>query len=113
MFGHHSHRHDRTVLLGCHARYLQEPTSQAENMPSIQPHSHRRHRSLTGADRMFPPHKLAELSSASFFQSLDATALNDLLPELDWINLAGGDTLFRAGEPGDAMYVVIAGRFAF
>jgi predicted acylesterase/phospholipase RssA/CRP-like cAMP-binding protein len=59
---------------------------------------------------MFPPHKIDELSGASFFQSLDSTALNDLLPELDWIHLAGGDTLFRAGEPGDAMYVVIAGR---
>ena len=59
---------------------------------------------------MFSAHKIDELSGASFFQSLDSTALNDLLPELDWINLAGGDTLFRAGEPGDAMYVVIAGR---
>src|SRR6185503_6656014 len=59
---------------------------------------------------MFPAHKIDELSGASFFQSLDSTALNDLLPKLDWINLAGGDTLFRAGEPGDAMYVVIAGR---
>jgi CRP-like cAMP-binding protein len=59
---------------------------------------------------MFPPHKLAELSSAPFFQSLDSTALNDLLPALDWIQLAGGKTLFRAGDLGDAMYVVIAGR---
>ncbi|MGH7873218.1 MAG: cyclic nucleotide-binding and patatin-like phospholipase domain-containing protein [Candidatus Binatia bacterium] len=59
---------------------------------------------------MFPPDKIAGLSSASFFQNLDSTALNDLLPELDWINLAGGETLFRTGDLGDAMYVVIAGR---
>ncbi|HVO92683.1 MAG TPA: cyclic nucleotide-binding and patatin-like phospholipase domain-containing protein, partial [Terriglobales bacterium] len=59
---------------------------------------------------MFPPHKLFELSNAPILQAVDNAALEDLLPELEWVHLAGGQTLFRAGESGDSMYIVIAGR---
>ena len=59
---------------------------------------------------MFPIGRLADLSSALLFQSLDHIALESLLPNLTWVFLAGGETLFRAGDVGDSMYVVVAGR---
>ena len=33
-----------------------------------------------------------------------------LLPAIRWKQLAAGETLFREGEEGDAMYVVVSGR---
>ncbi len=33
-----------------------------------------------------------------------------LLPAIQWKQLAAGETLFREGEEGDAMYVVVSGR---
>ncbi|MGH7855644.1 MAG: cyclic nucleotide-binding and patatin-like phospholipase domain-containing protein [Candidatus Binatia bacterium] len=59
---------------------------------------------------MFPVGRLPDLSAALLFQSIDHFALADLLPNLDWVFLAGGETLFRAGDAGDSMYVVMAGR---
>jgi NTE family protein len=59
---------------------------------------------------MFPLEKLPELSSATLFQTVDRAALEDLLPSLDWVFLPGGETLFRAGDIGNSMYVVMAGR---
>lgn len=59
---------------------------------------------------MIRPPKLTEFASAPIFQGLDDKAIRDLLAELDWFQLAGGETLFREGDVGDAMYVVTAGR---
>ena len=59
---------------------------------------------------MFPLEKLPDLASASLFRTIDPAALENLLPSLEWIFLPGGETLFRAGDVGDAMYVVLAGR---
>ena len=59
---------------------------------------------------MFPVGRLPDLSAALLFQSIDPVALEDLLPNLDWVFLAGGETLFHAGDVGDSMYVVMAGR---
>lgn len=37
-------------------------------------------------------------------------AHEDIETCLEWLSLAGGETLFHSGEPGDALYVVISGR---
>ena len=59
---------------------------------------------------MFSEDKLSYLSSVRLFQSLGPAALNDLLSELDRLSLAGGETLFRTGDAGDSLYVVLSGR---
>jgi len=59
---------------------------------------------------MFPQDKLAELSATPFFAALNAATLDELLTELKLIHLPGGDILFRAGDAGDSMYVVLSGR---
>jgi len=59
---------------------------------------------------MLPEDKLAYLSSTALFQAIDSLALQKLLASLEWRFLAGGEVLFRAGDAGDAMYVVLSGR---
>src|SRR5512139_299194 len=42
---------------------------------------------------------------------VDASPVVDaLLSHLQWLQLAGGQTLMRQGDPGDAMYFVVSGR---
>jgi NTE family protein/lysophospholipid hydrolase len=59
---------------------------------------------------MLSPDKLSYLSCLELFQSIDHAGLLELLPHLDSRFLPGGETLFRAGESADAMYVVLSGR---
>jgi predicted acylesterase/phospholipase RssA/CRP-like cAMP-binding protein len=40
----------------------------------------------------------------------DPAALAMIEAEAEWIAVAGGQTLFRRGDPGDAAYIVISGR---
>ncbi|MGH7887760.1 MAG: patatin-like phospholipase family protein, partial [Candidatus Binatia bacterium] len=54
--------------------------------------------------------KLAELATTPFFAALTPSAFEDLRAELQVLNLAGGEILFRAGDVGDSMYVVLSGR---
>jgi NTE family protein/lysophospholipid hydrolase len=49
------------------------------------------------------------LRASHLFRSLDEAVLNDLEAELELIVLPGGETLFRQGEPGDCLCVVIGG----
>ncbi len=69
---------------------------------------------------MSPPHPpatrpsyqeelLVKLLQASF-GGLDDGTLAALRSQLEWVELRGGQTLLRQGEPGDAMYLVVAGR---
>jgi NTE family protein len=44
------------------------------------------------------------------FGELDDATLALLRKELEWVNLAGGQTLMEQGAPGDAMYVSVSGR---
>ena len=46
----------------------------------------------------------------SCFGDLDAATLALLRSQLEWIELAGGQTLIEQGEPGDSMYVSVSGR---
>jgi NTE family protein len=49
------------------------------------------------------------LGSLSLFQGLERETLSAIAAELEWIWVPGGATLFAAGEPSDAMYIVLAG----
>jgi CRP-like cAMP-binding protein len=56
-------------------------------------------------------HRLAAaLHLGRQFQSLDAAALRDLESELELMTLYAGEVLYRQGEPGDFMCLVISGR---
>jgi predicted acylesterase/phospholipase RssA/CRP-like cAMP-binding protein len=46
----------------------------------------------------------------SLFGSADTRIADDLLRLGEWVKVAGGDRLFSQGDPGDSMYVVVAGR---
>ena len=50
------------------------------------------------------------LASVPIFAGLDADALRELDLESNWVRLAGGQTLFRQGDPPDYLYVVVRGR---
>lgn len=52
---------------------------------------------------------LALLESSPMFRGLDRPTLSAISAELEWLSLPGGATLFEAGEPSDAMYILIAG----
>ncbi|MDQ3855839.1 MAG: cyclic nucleotide-binding domain-containing protein, partial [Chloroflexota bacterium] len=63
------------------------------------------------ARAILPRLHLAELAGVltDLFGPLDTAALRDLQSALTWLHLPGGTTLFRQGEPGDAMYIVVNG----
>jgi lysophospholipid hydrolase len=50
------------------------------------------------------------LHQSSLFSSLDPDALRDLEAELETLLLHGGETLFRQGDPGDFLCIVVSGR---
>lgn len=41
---------------------------------------------------------------------IEPEALRMLREQLEWVELAGGQTLMTQGEPGDAMYLTVSGR---
>jgi NTE family protein len=44
------------------------------------------------------------------FGDIDAAALALLRRHLEWVEIAGGDTLLAQGDPGDSMYLLVSGR---
>ncbi len=52
---------------------------------------------------------LAYVHATGIFRDCSAAALQATLPELVWLALPEGATLFRQGDVGDALYIVIAG----
>ncbi|MBZ5596440.1 MAG: cyclic nucleotide-binding domain-containing protein [Acidobacteriia bacterium] len=50
------------------------------------------------------------LHLSNLFDSLDADVLHDLEQELEMFTLYGGEVLFRQGDPGDFLCLVIRGR---
>lgn len=46
----------------------------------------------------------------SLFDSLDDEALRDIQGKVQWHHLRSGEMLFREGDPGDRLYIVILGR---
>ena len=43
------------------------------------------------------------------FQGLDDALLDAIVNEIEWFALPGGTTLFEAGDPPDALYLVVSG----
>ena len=43
------------------------------------------------------------------FKSLDYSFLRQVAQAAEWLSLPGGSTLFSAGDPSDALYVVLSG----
>ncbi len=44
---------------------------------------------------------------------LDVAEVHHLRRQMDWVHLSNGDILFRQGDPGDGMYIVVSGRLQF
>ena len=63
------------------------------------------HRILPRLRRTQMIHALIEL-----FGDLDGAALAELEKELEWVRIAGGTTLFREGDMGQDVYIVVNGR---
>ena len=47
---------------------------------------------------------------SQLFGDLDEPAFEVIRPHLTWVELAGGEVLFRQGDASDALYVLISGR---
>ncbi len=50
------------------------------------------------------------LARIPLFTNLPPHELNRLTQELDVVNLNSGDILFREGDPGEHLYVVVEGE---
>jgi CRP-like cAMP-binding protein len=53
--------------------------------------------------------RIALLASCDILRHLSPEAIEDILPVILTRHLAGGDILFRAGDPGDSLYIVERG----
>jgi predicted acylesterase/phospholipase RssA/CRP-like cAMP-binding protein len=49
-------------------------------------------------------------SLEAVFGTADAAIIDDLLRLGEWVKLFSGDRLFSEGDPGDSVYIVVAGR---
>ena len=58
---------------------------------------------------MSKPDFSALLRRSDVFGHLGDEALAALVPELQWFSLPGGRTLFKQGDPADALYFVVSG----
>jgi CRP-like cAMP-binding protein len=52
------------------------------------------------------------LAATPLFAGMPSDALQDLVANLQLISLERGDVLFRAGDPSDALYVIVEGELA-
>ena len=52
-----------------------------------------------------------ESSLQALFGAADAAIIDDLLRLGEWVKVFSGDRLFSQGDPGDSVYIVVAGRF--
>jgi NTE family protein len=49
------------------------------------------------------------LGQMSLFSGLDATLVREIASAVEWLSLPGGAKLFSAGDPSDALYMVLSG----
>ena len=58
------------------------------------------------------PHqdRLLEQHILTLLGDVDSRAIELLREHLEWVEIAGGHTLMRQGDPGDSMYIAISGR---
>jgi predicted acylesterase/phospholipase RssA/CRP-like cAMP-binding protein len=67
------------------------------------------------ADRLLPRFQRDQTRMVlkQVFGGMDDSLLRQMLGQMDCAHLDSGQTLFRQGEPGDAMYIIIQGRVRF
>src|SRR5262245_19625528 len=53
---------------------------------------------------------IAHLASMDLFRALDEKVLQSMAADLELVNLCKGETLFRQGDVGEALYIVVNGR---
>jgi NTE family protein len=53
---------------------------------------------------------LLERHLRGFLGDIEPAAMALLLANLEWVEIAGGETLIEQGAPGDAMYISVSGR---
>jgi NTE family protein/lysophospholipid hydrolase len=103
------HRRPRAAtvhaLTGCSLLRLSAQAIEALFAASPQAHS----LLVDAASRRLPSLYLA---SVPIFAGLDADSLREFDLETNWVRLAGGEMLFRQGDPADYVYVVVRGRLA-
>jgi len=72
------------------------------------------HPTLPRAPTLIPARPPADarafLATTALFGGLDDEALTGVLREAEWFVLPAGATLFREGDAGDSMYLVVSGR---
>lgn len=57
-----------------------------------------------------PPDVIEFLGEVSIFAGLDPRLLAEIAEQVEWRHVHGGGILFRQGEEGDALYMVVSGR---
>ncbi len=57
-----------------------------------------------------PPDAQAVLAACPLFEGLDQAALADLVGQMEWLTLPGGQPLFYQGQEGNSLYIVMSGR---
>lgn len=62
------------------------------------------------SDKLREQRLMAAVHLTDIFRDLDPAFLDDLDSELELMTLHGGEVLFRQGEPGDYLCVIISGR---
>jgi CRP-like cAMP-binding protein len=60
--------------------------------------------------RVRPPRAQVVQALEGFFADLPRERLDDVAAEVEWVTVPRGARLFRAGEAGDAVYLVVSGR---
>jgi CRP-like cAMP-binding protein len=56
---------------------------------------------------MLSPNLVAQLAANDLFRITDDPTLHVLAEELESAHLRAGEQLFRQGDPGDSMYVLV------
>ena len=59
---------------------------------------------------MSDPDLATFLADIAFFAALDETTRRELAGELEPVNVAAGQMIFRQGDAGDGLYLVVSGR---
>jgi CRP-like cAMP-binding protein len=62
--------------------------------------------------RLMPTAAAGALASTPLFAGLSQEALEKLVQQLTLVHLGHGEVLFREGDPGDALYVIVEGEVA-
>jgi len=57
-----------------------------------------------------PPDAADFLAEVSLFAGLEPPLLTEIAQQVEWCHVHGGGILFRQGQEGDALYIVVSGR---